>query len=172
MEPSAITATEATANTLIDQAYALPDYRDAYLVGSNAELEIEDFATAFFLSQPTWLARVSMNVGGRQSRIDAIGDGSYEAGGSVGSWKIHGRADNEIMFGEHMGFMEYRFSLLKRPDGRIEAGTSVRYLKRLGNVYFAVVKPFHIGFIKVALRHAAAGAIAASQTNLDLAARS
>ena len=41
------------------------------------------------------------------------------------------------MFGDQMGFMEYRFSVLQRLDGRIEAATAVKYLKRFGHFYFA-----------------------------------
>ena len=150
-----IAPTEPTTGTLIEAAYLAPDYRDAYLVESNHGVRIEDFATGFFQSQPRWLAKVSMNLGDAISRTDAIADGTYAQGSSVGSWKVHGRSPNEIMFGEHMGFMEYRFSILQRPDGNIEAATSVKYLKRFGHIYFGVVKPFHIGFIKVALRNAA-----------------
>jgi hypothetical protein len=147
--------TEPTLGTLIAAAYPAPDYRDAFLVNSGCNDRIEDFATNFFLRQPRWIAKVSMNLGGGTSRLEAIGAGGYPDCSSVGSWKVHGRSENEIMFGDHMGFMEYRFSVLQRTDGCIEAVTVVKYLKRFGHIYFAIVKPFHRAFIKIALRNAA-----------------
>ncbi len=151
-----------TPGTLISAAYSDPDYRDAFRVSPACGDRVEDFATAFFASQPGWLAKVSMNLGDKKSRHDAIkGANEYAEGSSIGSWKIHGRTNDEIMFGEHMGFMEYRFSMLRRPDGAIEAATSVKYLKRFGHLYFGVVKPFHIGFIKLALRNTSSHAASA-----------
>ena len=156
MSAATVTATSPTPGTLIDTVYDSPDYRDAFLVDSAHGGRIEDFATGFFLAQPRWLAKVSMNLGDAQSRQAAINAGEYLEGSSVGSWKVYGRTDDEIVFGEHMGFMEYRFSMLQKPDGQVEAATSVKYLKRFGHIYFGVLKPFHIGFIKVALRNASA----------------
>ncbi len=155
MSASNVTSTEPTRGTLIAAAYPTADYRDAFLVESGHTGQIEDFVTRFFLQQPRWIARVSMNLSDETSRLEAIGPGEYPQGSSVGSWKVHGRSKNEIMFGEHMGFMEYRFSVLQRPDGRIEAATAVKYVKRFGHIYFAIVKPFHRAFIKIALRNAA-----------------
>ena len=159
MTEDMVSAVTPTGGTLLEAAYANPDYRDAYLVTTKHPMPVEDFATGFFLSQPRWLARVSMNLGDDTSRRHAIEAREYAEGSSVGSWRIHGRADNEIVFGEHMGFMEYRFSMLRRPDGRIEAGTTVRYLKRFGPIYFAFVKPFHRGFIRIVLKNAARHAV-------------
>lgn len=150
-----VEATSASSGTLIEACYEAPDYRDAYLVGGPGIERVEDFATRFFLSQPKWLAKVSMNLGDKESRRSAIDGRDYPKGSAVGTWRVHERNDNEIVFGEHMGFMEYRFSFLLRSDGRIEASTAVRYLKRFGRFYFAIVKPFHIGFVKVALGNAA-----------------
>lgn len=150
-----ITPCAPSPDTIIAACYEQPDYSDAYVVGTANVDDVATFATQFFLSQPSWLAKVSMNTPRRQQRIDAIASGDYELGSTVGTWKVHGRSNDEIVFGEHMGFMEYRFSFLRRPDGQVEASTSVQYVRRFGRIYFAIVKPFHIGFVKVALRNAA-----------------
>lgn len=150
-----VTPISPSTDTLVESSYDRPDYRDAYLIANPHDVTVEQFASGFFLSQPAWLARVSMNLGGGQSRRAAIGDAGYLVGSSVGSWKVHERSEDEIVFGEHMGFMEYRFSVLRRADGDIEASTVVKYLKRFAPFYFTVVKPFHRGFIKVALGNAA-----------------
>lgn len=144
-----------TPDTLVDASFEQPDYRDAYVIDEARVDDIATFATQFFLSQPAWLAKASMNTPHRQQRLDAIADATYAVGTSVGTWKVHGRSSTEIVFGEHMGFMEYRFSFVRRPDGRVEASTSVHHLRRFGWIYFAIVKPFHKGFVRVALRHAA-----------------
>jgi len=146
------------ADTLIAEAYETPDYIDAFRVTSNHGSRVEDFATGFFLSQPRWLAKISMNLGDDRSRRQAIDRGDYAVGTFVGSWMVQGRNADEIMFGEQMGFMEYRFSFLQQPGGSVIASTSVKYLERFGHVYFGLVKPFHRGFIRVALRNAAVSA--------------
>lgn len=148
-----IAAISPSSGTLIESIYDDPNYRDTYLIPA-VDTAVDEFATGFFLSQPRWLARVSMNLGDESSRRAAIGRGDYAVGSSIGSWQIHGRASDEIVFGEHMGFMEYRFSLFERPDGAIEATTSVKYLNRFAPLYFGVVKPFHRGFTKIALGNA------------------
>lgn len=155
MTSQRITPCTPTPHTFIAGAYEQPDYNDAYIVGDANVDDVATFATQFFLSQPAWLAKASMNTPKRQQRIDAIATGDYEVGSAVGTWKVHGRNNDEIVFGEHMGFMEYRFSFLRRPDGRVEASTSVQYVRRFGRIYFAIVKPFHIRFVKLALRNAA-----------------
>lgn len=154
-----VEATAPSPATLVGASYDDPEYRDAYLIRTNGEVTVEDFATGFFLSQPTWLARVSMNLGGKQSRRSAIGESDYAIGSTVGSWKVRERAHDEIVFGEHMGFMEFRFSVYLRPDGDIEASTVVKYLNRFAPIYFTVVKPFHRGFIRIALGNAAKHAL-------------
>ena len=150
-----ITPAEPTPDTLVAHAYASPDYRDAFVIHGCETASIEEFATEYFLAQPRWLATVSMNLRGHDSVAVAVADANYAEGDRVGSWQLHGRADNEIMFGEHMGFMEYRFSMLRHDDGRIEASTTVQYRKRFGSIYFGVVKPFHTRFVQLGLRHAA-----------------
>ncbi len=153
MTKNLVTAVEPTPGTLVESAYVAPDYVDAFLVTSTSR-SVDEFAAAYFVGQPGWIAKVSMNMGDKQSRIEAMEDHDFAAGTNVGSWRIHDRSENEIVFGEHMGFMECRFSMLRHDNGDIEAGTTVKCLKKFGPIYFAAVKPFHRLFVKMALRNA------------------
>ena len=142
-----------SATTVVADAFGKPDYRDAFLVKQPGHATVADFATAFFLHQPGWLARVSMNLRNRKHTLEALGDRTYAEGGSVGSWRIHARNDDEIVFGEDMGFMEYWLSFHLRPSGDVEASTVVRYSSpRLSRLYFGIVKPMHRRFLPRALR--------------------
>lgn len=145
---------EPAVDTLVAAMYDEPDYRDAFLIPGNWH-NVEEFTTAFFTGQPRLLARLSMNSSPAVIRA-AVGDQSYAEGSSVGSWRVHGRSDREIVFGDDMGFMEYRFSFRLRDDEQIEASTAVKYKSaRMGPIYFSIVKPFHRRFVAIALRNAA-----------------
>lgn len=148
---------EPTRHTLVDQAYPDADYRDAFHVGCARHdfATVGDFATAYFMNQPRWLSLVSMNISSRDKLEQALGDHSFSQGSQVGSWKVHGRTDDEILFGDNMGFMEYRFSFTRRADGDIEASTAVKYRwRRLSHLYFTLVKPAHKRFVPISLRGA------------------
>jgi len=153
----AILDIEPSPDTLVAAVFDRPDHVDGFLITSSGAATVEDFATRYFLGQPRWLALVSMNVATRAKLIAEVGEGSYREGTAVGAWKVFGRSGNEIMFGDHMGFMEYRFSFLHRPDGNFEASTVVRYCAPFANVYFSIVKPFHRLFVKLSLRKATHG---------------
>jgi hypothetical protein len=75
----------------------------------------------------------------------------------VGSWEVVERSDDEIVFGDSLGFMQYRFSFRRIDDEHIEAATAVRYRwRRTGRFYFALVRPFHRRFVAHALARVAA----------------
>lgn len=127
-----IRSIQPTEGTLISKAFAPPDYRDAFEVdlADGGPSTVEEFTTAYFLNQPTWLLAAGLNTISRSRIEDQIGDESYAAGSSVGTWKVHDRADGEIVFGDNMGFMEYRFGFRIDPGrpNTVEAGTAVKYL--------------------------------------------
>lgn len=155
-----ITEIDPTPGTLADDAYQKPDYRDAFRVSCTRQdfATVADFATAYFMNQPRWLSLVSMNLTSRDKLETALGDQSYPQGSRVGSWKVHGRSDDEILFGDNMGFMEYRFSFARRADGDIEASSAVKYRWRtMSHLYFTIVKPAHKRFVPISLRNALRG---------------
>ena len=145
-----------TSGTLVEGQFDTDDYRDAFLVPTAGRYrDVGEFATFYFLHQPVWLSFVSMNLPSKQRLTKALGDASFQPGSTVGSWKVHARNDREIVFGDHMGFMEYRFSFLMTDDGDVEASTAVKYRwRRLSALYFTLVKPMHRKFVPISLKAA------------------
>jgi len=133
------------------------DYRDAFLVAGASFATVDDAARAYFLNQPQWISIISMNVLSRKAFVDVVASATFEAGTAVGAWKVYDRSADEIVFGDDMGFMEYRFSLRLRPEGHVrpgvEASTVVRYRwRRASHFYFTLVKPFHRLFVPMSLK--------------------
>jgi hypothetical protein len=157
---NSVTATRPTPGTLVDTAFTSADYRDEFVVSTaTAHERVDDFARAYFLAQPGWLSLVSSGIWAKEKRQALLAGHRFDAGSSIGSWKVYDRTDDEIMFGDNMGFMEYRFSMRLDPeDGqRIFASTAVHYLwRRTGRFYFALAKQAHTRFVPFALGKAAA----------------
>ncbi len=90
-----------------------------------------------------------------QAGIDqAITLGRFRVDSAVGSWRVVRRDDQEIVFADSMGFMEYWVSFLLPVEqtSTVEASTAVRYLwPRSGRFYFALVRPLHRRFIRLLL---------------------
>ncbi|GBE24777.1 hypothetical protein BMS3Bbin02_01052 [bacterium BMS3Bbin02] len=154
-----VTEVVPLTDSLIASIFENADYRDGFRVSLSRDPHagIEGFVTDYFRNQPAWLRLVSMNTMSLSKLARAIGDESYRPGTAIGSWKIYERSTDEIVFGDSMGFMEYRFSLrLSRKEPcSVEVSTSVRYLwRRTGRFYFAIVRPWHKRFIRMSLRHA------------------
>ena len=149
---------EVEDGSLAASAFDQPDYRDAFQVQQpdTSWRDVDEIARAFFLGQPRWIAIVSMNLGSRADLEAALATTTFDVGTSVGSWKVYDRDDAEIVFGDDMGFMEYRFAL-RQVDKRTATGsTSVRYRwPRVSGFYFGLVKPFHRRFIPIAMRNMA-----------------
>jgi len=143
------------AGSIVTSIYDSPDYLDRFVtdVAPGAFDSVDDVATAWFTGQPTWLRVASTNTLTERALQDSITAGGYRTGTSVGAWKIIDRNDDEIVFGDDMGFMQYRFSLrLDASATQIEAATAVKYLwPRTGRLYFALVRPFHTRFVKAGL---------------------
>ncbi|MGV8911781.1 MAG: DUF2867 domain-containing protein [Rhodoglobus sp.] len=115
---------------------------------------VDQVAVDWFAKQPSWLRIISTNTLSRAGVTRVIERDHFSVGSAVGSWRIVRRNDNEIVFGDSMGFMEYWFSFLLPPDepNTVEVSTAVRYLwPRSGQFYFRLVKPLHRRFVKIAL---------------------
>ena len=147
---------EPAADALVRTALPEPDYRDALRVRVPAGLfsDIDDFAKSFFLAQPFWMRTISMNLPSRAKLENAIEQAGFGPGEKIGSWRIYERNENEIVFGETLGFMTYRFSLRfteTNGEGTVEASTVARLSNILARVYFSVVRLVHKPFIRMAL---------------------
>lgn len=143
-------------NALATRAYERPDYLDRFTVdvGDCGYGDVDAAVAAWFMRQPWWIRLLSTNVL-RRSRIEAaLATGQLQVGTHVGAWAIIARTPDEIMFGESMGFMEYRVSFcFSGPAGKtVEVANAVKYLwPRTGPFYFALVKPLHKRFLRLML---------------------
>lgn len=148
--------------SIVARIYESPDYLDRYIaeVDPGRFETVDDVAHAWFIGQPAWLRLLSTNAVSARRLSRAIATGRFQCGTSVGSWEVIDRNTEEIVFGESMGFMQYRFSFrLVDPGGSIEAATAVKYLwPRTGPLYFTLVKPFHRKFINLVLARTASSA--------------
>jgi hypothetical protein len=125
------------------------DYRDRYIVATNPGRyhTVDRVATDWFTKQPRWLRLLSTNTTSKAGVERAVDQGGFQVSSSVGSWKVIRRDDNEIVFSDSTGFMEYWYSFLLPADepNTVEGSTAVRYLwPRAGRFYFALaVWPNH-----------------------------
>ncbi|HEY1015943.1 MAG TPA: DUF2867 domain-containing protein [Herpetosiphonaceae bacterium] len=146
---------------LIQGALPRIDYRDAFAAPLPAGrfAGIDELARAYFLAQPAWLRAISMNLPGRQALERQLAATTFAVGESIGSWRIWERGADEIVFGESLGFMTYRFSLaLRRDEGgeSLIAATVASTPGALGKAYFRVVRLLHKRFVRLTLRYALA----------------
>lgn len=152
-----ITPVEPNANSVVYNAFDRVDYRDAFRVSfpSGTFADISQFAKVYFTSQPTWLRMVSMNILNKETLAETINNSEFKVGEKIGSWGIHDISDNEIVFGESMGFMDYRFSMRldKSDSDLIEVSTVVKINSFMGKFYFAIVKLLHKRFVIKSLRY-------------------
>ena len=139
-----------TLDTLASKEFSHIDYHDSFEVKGRFE-SVDAFAEHYFLSQPSWLSLVSMNLFSQESIQKAIEKSAFQKGSAIGSWKIYTRDDNEIVFGDDMGFMEYRFLMLWVDETTVRVGTVVQYKGRFGKYYFALVKLMHKKFVRMSL---------------------
>ena len=108
-----ITETKANETSLVYNAFDKVDYRDAFKISFEKDTftSVDEFATRYFKSQPSWLRLISMNTLSKEKMEENLKKSNFQIDTNIGSWKIFNRNDNEIVFGESMGFMDYRFSM-------------------------------------------------------------
>ncbi|MFN3217835.1 MAG: DUF2867 domain-containing protein [Acidimicrobiales bacterium] len=139
-------------DTLVAGVFEAPDYADRFAIACDPERHrtVDDVATDWFTRQPRWVRLLSTNSLSTTGVERAIAEGGYRVGSAVGSWAVFERSDDEIVFGDSLGFMEFRTAFRLPPDrpGTAEAATVVRYRwRRTGRFYFALVRPMHRRFI-------------------------
>ncbi len=73
--------------------------------------------------------------------------GKWEIGARAGIFKIYGKSENEIIFGEDDKHLDFRVSLLyeqcEEKKKKVSVTTAVKFNNALGRVYFFFIKPFH-----------------------------
>lgn len=130
------------------------DYVDCFKITGIGFNGIDEFAKEYFLSQPLWLNIASQGIFSKKNIKNKIIESKFQKNTCIGTWKIFNRNKNEIVFGDDMGFMEYRFSIVYKPKtNRIEVSTLVHYKSIMGKYYFALIKRMHKKFIIISLKN-------------------
>ena len=130
------------------------DYSDCFERKINVDTfpSIDDFVRRYFETQPRWLMAISMNILNRKTMDDTLKNTSFQVDEAIGAWKIYMRDENEIVFGDDMGFMEYRFAM-RIDDDRLRISTVVQYKGKMGKYYFSLVKLLHQKFVLKSLTY-------------------
>ena len=141
-------------NMLVSTALAHIDYSDCFttVIDTKKFHTIDTFVQRYFSTQPRWLAMISMNLFSKASMQKALKDKHFTVGEHIGNWKIYLRDDKEIVFGDDMGFMEYRFAM-HIDDDLLCVATVVQYKGKMGKYYFAFVKLLHQKFVLLSLTY-------------------
>lgn len=139
---------------LVSSALAHIDYSDCFITYIDVQRfsTIDTFVKRYFETQPRWLAMISMNLFSKASMQKALKDNHFTTEEHIGNWKIYKRDNNEIVFGDDMGFMEYRFSM-RIDNDTLRVATVVLYKGKMGKYYFAFVKLLHQRFVLLSLTY-------------------
>ena len=130
------------------------DYEDCFKIAAINFAGVDEFAKEYFLSQPLWLNIVSQGMFSKKNIEKKIETSRFQKNTYIGTWKVFNRNENEIVFGDDMGFMEYRFSMVfKAKTNRIEVSTLVQYKSIMGKYYFLLIKFMHKKFIIISLEN-------------------
>ena len=128
------------------------DYTDCFALKSNFTT-IDNFARDYFLAQPTWLRLVSFGIFRRKNLITTLRNITFQTNENIGQWKVYGRDDKEIVFGQDMGFMEYCFSFHQEDEETLKVSTIVQYKGKIGKYYFTIVSLLHKLFVNLSLKN-------------------
>ena len=139
-------------NLLVSTLLQPIDYSDCFELKSEFST-IEDFTKNYFLSQPMWLRALSFGIF-RQKTLDKSLNTSFEKDNKIGQWKVYGKNNKEIVFGQHMGFMEYCFTFHQEDNQTMKVATVVQYKGKMGKYYFAIASLLHKPFVQLSLRNA------------------
>lgn len=147
-------AIELENDMLVTTSLKPIDYSDCLETSINTDAfpNIDGFVRRYFETQPRWLMAISMNIFKQETMDKALENTSFKIDESIGVWKIYMRDENEIVFGDDMGFMEYRFGM-RLDDDKLRVATVVQYKGRMGKYYFAVVKLLHQKFVLKSLSY-------------------
>jgi len=138
---------------MVTTVFQKVDYQDCFEVHINGFKTVDSFVKKYFLAQPLWLRVVSFQLFSRDLLVQQLEENRFKKGDSIGAWRVYGRDDQEIAFGQDLGFMEYVFTFhLVSPD-LLKVATVVQYKGVWGKYYFNVVKFFHKPFVRLSLKN-------------------
>jgi hypothetical protein len=140
---------------------------DAYAVRLPhlAQRDPESLARFMFARQPGWVAAL---LGLRDLLVAGFGlktarqlqqTGQSAPRQHVGIFRIYSRSEREIVLGEDDKHLDFRISVLCRPDDgdhdRVIVTTAVHCHNRLGRLYIWLIAPFHTLVVRSTLSRAA-----------------
>jgi hypothetical protein len=147
-------------------------YTDSYqgaVMDADKQLQPVDLARAFFSAGPTWISalfglrnkivgvfglKTPGKITDRQQMLDNF---KCEPGERLGLFQVFDRTSDEVILGEDDKHLNFRISLLLRPDStsgqqQIVISTTVLYNNWFGQLYFLPVRPFHSLIVPVMLK--------------------
>jgi hypothetical protein len=128
------------------------DYSDCFELKSEFTT-IDNFAKNYFVAQPSWLRAVSFGIFRKKTLDKILAHISFQKDEVIGQWRVYGRDEKEIVFGQHMGFMEYCFTFHQEDNQTIKVATVVQYKGKMGRYYFAIASLLHKLFVQLSLEN-------------------
>ena len=168
--PRTIRQVHIPHGSLIAQAFATPDYADAYAIRLPTEsaTDVDSVVRTLFTAHPRWIDAL---MALRNKLVRLIGQktpprGAHEReirkirnlqpGSVAGIFHVLARNDDEIVLGEDDRHLDFRLSVLVRRQAGVAwavVTTVVRFNGRWGRAYFVPVRPFHQLIIPAMLRN-------------------
>lgn len=165
-----VSAVELPKDSRIGSIYPATHLADAYAVALAHDTisDPELLARFLFAQQPAWIghlmtlrdtlvAGLGLKTARQLKALDAQGRSHR-----VGIFKIYQTTPSEIILGEDDRHLDFRVSVLYRPQARGTAGapqlvvsTVVCCHNRLGRNYIRLIAPFHRRVVQAGLRRAA-----------------
>ena len=165
--PRTIRQVHIPHGSLIAQAFATPDYADAYAIRLSPEsaTDVDALVRTLFSARPRWIDAL-MALRNRLVRLIGLKTpprGAHEReirnlqpGSVAGIFHVLARNDEEIVLGEDDRHLDFRLSVLVRRQAGVAwavVTTVVRFNGRLGRAYFVPVRPFHQLIVPAMLRN-------------------
>ncbi|KPV52408.1 hypothetical protein SE17_15660 [Kouleothrix aurantiaca] len=163
----AVHAVALPAGTLIEHAFARPDYADAYAarLPPGAPADIDALVVAALTSAPAWVGAL-MALRDRVVRLAGLKTmppgalrgprpRDLETLAQRGLFKVYARAEDEVLLGLDDRHLDFRVSVLRAPISggeEVVVSTVVRFNGWLGRLYFLPVRFFHRLVVPAMLR--------------------
>ena len=128
------------------------DYSDCFELKADFT-SIDDFSKKYFLAQPFWLRAISFGIFRKKTLDTLLTQTVFQKDDAIGQWKVYGRDDKEIVFGQNMGFMEYCFTFQQEDNQTTKVATLVQYKGKMGKYYFAIASLLHKPFVRLSLNN-------------------
>ena len=138
--------------------YQYTDSFDVVIEDLNDKIGILDLAEVFTKPDSKWfeilfvlrdkiVSLFKLKTRASAEKEDNGNIDKWEIGARAGIFKIYGKSENEIIFGEDDKHLDFRVSLLyeqcEEKKKKVSVTTAVKFNNALGRVYFFFIKPFH-----------------------------